>query len=557
MALPTDAELIRMAGKGAFDRGLKYAFAGRVALSRHDEHGLAGQVDGGAKYQVRLQREGTHWQWYCSCPAADDRAFCKHLVAAVLIARDGAPDADGGGDVIQPTPASARNPSGSRKTARPTDDGLADFLRAQPAERLAQWLLAFADEDAEIARRLRLYGAANDPDAIKAALGALVQARGFLDYRRSRDYARKLDEVVAKLEATVAGDPTAGRVLCEYVLGRLLTVYANSDDSSGAIGSQLERIADLHLQACHAAPPGKALVKALQTLRAKDSWGTFPLEDYWDALGPEGQSAWGKHVLAAFSALPDKVTDASRWGPDADVVRQTEEYAHVTDDFDLLQRVLRRDLHAPGDYRRVFASLRDAGREREALVWIEQAVKRFRDDRSLRSDFAGALARAGLDEEACEQHWHALRLSPDILRWNALKHGAGDRWPAWRERSLQALAAQEHGDASTRVDLLADDGDLDAAVALANTQLVRPETLERLALRIEPTQPLQAGVYHLRRLDSELRFVSGMRYETLVQTLVRVARCLPKDQWLPYVAKIRAEHMRKTKLMKMLDAAGF
>jgi uncharacterized Zn finger protein len=35
-----------------------------------------------------------HWQWNCSCPAADDGAFCKHLVAALLTARKEVTDAD-------------------------------------------------------------------------------------------------------------------------------------------------------------------------------------------------------------------------------------------------------------------------------------------------------------------------------------------------------------------------------------------------------------------------------------------------------------------------------
>lgn len=551
LALPSDEELIRLAGKGAFDRGGKYALLGRVVLSRHDGDGFAGQAEGEALYQLRLRRDGLHWQWDCSCPAADGGAFCKHLVAAVLIARDGPPDQRADEDETDddaPPPPRRGKASGHH--------ALAEFLRAQPAERLAQWLLAFADDDADIAKRLQLYSAQNDPAELKAALGRLLQAGGVLDYRRSIAYARKLDEVIAQLEDTIAQDPKAGRTLCEYVLGRLQTVYARADDSSGAIGGQLQHIAHLHAQACTAAAPGKALAKSLQALRQKDDWGMFPLAAYWNALGAEGQSAIAKPILAAFEALPAKATEATRWGAAFGTVRQAEELARVTHDFDLLQRVLRRDLSRPHDYLQVLESLHDAGREREALDWVEQAVKRFPKEAMLRDAFAENLARAGLHDEATEQTWQAFHLQPNTRNWDALKRRAGSQWAAWRERALQDVITHERNNVSLRVILLAHDNDLEAAIALARTQPIRLDVLDDLACRIQHNQPDVAGALQLRRLQGQLEFVDGPRYAALVQTLERIARCLPPAQWQPLVAKIRIEHARKTKLMKMLDEAG-
>lgn len=543
----TDDELLALAGKGAFDRGHKYFLAGRVALSRHDDDGLTGQAEGEALYPLMLERDTAGWRWDCDCPAADGGAFCKHLVAAVLTARDGTQDAFADDDDA-PLPM---------QTAKaPRANALADFLRTQPAERLAQWLLALADENADIAKRLQLYSAANDPAQLKAALGRLLQAGGFLDYRRSIAYARKLDDVVAQLDDAIAQDPAAGRVLCEYVLGRLQTIYVRADDSSGAIGGQLQHLATLHAQACTAAPPGKALVKPLLALRGKDEWGMFPLGPYWKVLGAEGQAAFGKLILAEFASLPAKSTEATRWGADFAIVRQTEEYARVTGDFDLLQRVLRRDLSRPHDYMRVLESLRDAGREREALDWAEQAVKRFPKEAVLRDAFADSLARAGLDEDAIEQAWQAFRLKPDTRSWDALKHRAGTYWSTWRERALQDVASRESKDASLRVLLLDHDNDIDAAIELARTQPIRSDVLDQLARRIEPTQPELAGAFHLRRLQSQLQYVDPSRYAAIVETLACIARCLPLAQWQPHVAKVRADHARKTRLMKMLDEAG-
>lgn len=55
------------------------------------------------------------------------------------------------------------------------------FLRAQPADRLAAWLQALAKEDGDIEKRLLLYRAAEQPDALKPALAKLLNSGGFLD----------------------------------------------------------------------------------------------------------------------------------------------------------------------------------------------------------------------------------------------------------------------------------------------------------------------------------------------------------------------------------------
>ncbi len=536
----TDHELLTLAGKPAFARGRAYHADARIALSRHDPDGLEGEARGSEHYALWLERDGSRWRWDCACPAADGGAFCKHLVAAVLTAR---------GD----PPETASAPT-TRRAKR--GDDLADFLRAQSQERLAGWLLAFADEDPNIAKRLRLHRAADDPALLKSALGKMLDASGFLDYRRSLDYARRLDAVVEQLKGAIARDAAAGRALCEYALGRLLRIYARSDDSAGGIGDQLQSMAELHVHACHAAPPGKAFAKTLFALQQKDEWGLFPLDAYWNALGADGQADYGRRAVAEFEKLPQKPAAGQRCSEHFGALRRLEAFARVTGDFDLLQRVLRRHLVQPHDHLRVLKSLQQFGRAREALAWAEQTVKRFPDDVGARNALADCLAAAGLDDEAIEHAWQGFRLQPQKDNWDALKRMAGAQWPIWRERALAEVAAHGQGDATHRATLLEHDGDLDAAVAVAQESGIRPDVLERLASFIERDNPALAGQFRLRIVRLLLQRVHSGNYVALVLALRRAVRCLPPEEFRPLVAQVRAEHARKPRLIEMLDAAG-
>ena len=256
--LPGVAEITEWATDGALLRGGNYFRESRVEITGMSASRLMGKAHGSETYGLWLQRDGDEWSWHCDCPAAADAAFCKHLVAAVMTALD----EDGG----------VRGGKARVKAAKPKKaDELLAFLQAQPAERLAGWLHEFAGENRDIEKRLLLYRAAEQPGTLKAALGKLLATGGFLDYHRAIGYARQLDQVIEQLGDVLPRDPAACRELCEYVLKRVIKVYAErSDDSAGAIGECLHAIADLHARACAAVPPGKALAKTLFDLECID-----------------------------------------------------------------------------------------------------------------------------------------------------------------------------------------------------------------------------------------------------------------------------------------------
>lgn len=170
----SDSELKELAGAKAFDRGRGYYTDGRVRLLRQGAQQIEAEAAGNETYRLWLKREKSTWHWGCSCPAADDGSFCKHLVAAAILWREGTPE---------PRPDAG--------------DELLSYLRSQPAERLAQWLAELASEDSDIERRLQLHQSEGQPDKLKNVLAQNLNARGFLDYHRSMDYARRLDPALA------------------------------------------------------------------------------------------------------------------------------------------------------------------------------------------------------------------------------------------------------------------------------------------------------------------------------------------------------------------------
>lgn len=542
---PSVDEMLEWTGDGAFTRGESYFLEGRVRVERQADGSMRGEAHGSSVYGLWLKRAEGQWRWHCDCPAADGGAFCKHLIAAVLTAAH-----DAVGDL--PDGEVAKN-----EPAPEAPDELLAFLRTQPAERLAGWLWEFAQEDGDLEKRLLLHRAEEQPEALKSAIGKLINTGGWLDYRRAIQYARRLDAAIEQLRRVLGRDPGECRALCEYALKRLFKIYGEgADDSAGAIGECLGEIAGLHARACKAVPPGKALAKPLHDLKVADGWGLLPLAAYWPALGVDGQAGYARRVLAEFERLPP-ASPQNRFGDSFGAVHRTEELARCSRDFELLQRVLRRDLSHAWDHLKVLESLREFGHEREALAWAEAAVKRFPDDDRLRMALADCLVEAGMHEEALQQYWQCFIAHPVGAHWDALRRAAGNTWRGWRERALQHVAACENGVISSRIELLLHDGDVETAVALARDGKIEIGSLLAVADAARRTCPEAAGSFYLRAAEAQASRLNGASdYRYLVQYLKACSTLAPGDALQRVIAGIRDAHRRKPKLMGMMDKAG-
>ncbi len=102
-----------------------------------------------------------------------------------------------------------------------------DNLAALGVERLAEILVALANDDAEVKRRLRLELAAQvGGDSIAAEISkriaALKSARSFVDWRKQRDFVRDLDLQRAMIVDRIA--PSRPDLALDCVFRRSRTV---------------------------------------------------------------------------------------------------------------------------------------------------------------------------------------------------------------------------------------------------------------------------------------------------------------------------------------------
>lgn len=538
--------LPKLAGSAAYGRGLDYFRAGRVQLLQRLEHGFDAQAQGTASYQLWFRDNADGLLFTCSCPAADGGNFCKHLVAGTL-AWLGNADAQ--------TPVA------------PEEDALLKALKREPKARLAQWLYAAAMDDAGLAKKLQLQLSTDDPKEMKRALGAMLNTGGFLDYRRSMEYAHRLATPLSILEDLLERDPAQCLALSEYALSRLLKIYERADDSAGSIGDAIHAFAELHARTAAAAKPdGVKFAGVLFKLKCKDDWGLFPLPDYWAALGDKGQRAYARRVEADYAKLPATPAsvreDLSQWLAESPVVRRREELAHTEGDLDTLIDVISRDLSSGHAYEKIVRACREFKRYALAMAWAERGLKADPNWRGMRVLVAEEFARAGLTEEARELLWTNLMKTPTFDAWQRLKQAAGEPWPELRAKALAELAAKESRTedgrriVSLRVDLLRLDGDLAAARELTLQHAVHPDLLVTLAKELSATHPEDASAFVRRAMDAGLDRADAKTYKRFVPLIKRAVELDGGEKTRNWVAAIRNRYKQRPKLMGLMDKAG-
>jgi uncharacterized Zn finger protein len=152
-----DVEVLReRAGAKVFARGEAYCASGQVEILVIEPRRVLAQVAGTEDYRVELTGQGQHFTGVCSCPAYGDWGFCKHLVAAGLVANEArAGDADG-------YDAFAR---------------IRDHLKQTGVDALVEMIVDMAEHDPGLFRKL------------DAAAARAVSAR----FDRKRDFIKLLD----------------------------------------------------------------------------------------------------------------------------------------------------------------------------------------------------------------------------------------------------------------------------------------------------------------------------------------------------------------------------
>jgi len=540
-----------------------------------DDLGATAVVDGTRPYRVRLAIRGETLLGDCNCPMGDDGVFCKHCVATGLA-------------WVQ---AAMADPSatGVADAADPTDDDLRNFLLTQEREWLADLLLEAAAEDPVLRARLLVSAGAEAVESLdlsdfEAELEQAILIEDFVDWRGTATYLRDVDVDVAlgRVEDLIeAGFTDAAIALCEHALVLLEESVEMIDDSDGGMKEAIGRAEQIHLRACLEGSPDRvALAERLADWALRSKWEVFldAVPRYAGVLGPDGLARFRQIVDAAWSGLPPLAPgDHSTYGDGRfQVTYQKEALAALDGDVVGLVAVRAHDLSSPYAFLRVAEVLVGAGRDDEALDWLERGVATFPDRRDPRLTQLAAEChlRAGRGAAAVGLAWEIFQQHPSLERYQRLREyaTADDTWTRWREQALDTLRARPKADPakaerldrpgsghSTLVEVLVWEGELDAAWAAAQHGGCSEGMWLELARLRAADHPRDALPVLHRHIGAaiEVKNRRGYRHAVDLLTELRAIYEAAGDGagFAAYVRSLRAQHARKRAFVEELDRA--
>lgn len=452
----------------------------------------------------------------------------------------------------------------------------AEALVQLGSERLAALLLDAAEQDAALARTLRIAVASRDGAAaeIAAEIKRLKRGRGHIDRNRMLAFARDLSALCTAIEGPLAdADPAMALERMFDFIDLAPSLIERSDDSDGHIGetmrSACEAAAELAARAAPALPPERAAYRSYQTYLC-DEYGVADgiIADFAQALDGSARAALRSWIEAEIERLPPPAGDpGSATGRFAEwkLIHALADVADAEGDVDaycaaqqLLGPRVRDDV---GMARRLL----DAGRAAEAYAVIEAAEPNLAKNEIALADLRiAALTGLGRHDEAQAQRWteftRGLREQPlrDLLK----------RLPDFADvaKEEEALCfAATYPEPHRALEFLAAWPDLRRAAAVVEGRLAEVDgntywVLGTAAERLEAKEPLAATLLYRKMIEFTLDRARSSRYG-------HAARHLRSCAWLAqqvgdwrghvphpdYVAALRRRHGRKIGFWSRLD----
>lgn len=552
----SETSLFNVAGDLVYARGEDYVHYVR-GLRTTDFKAYA-SIQAKNVYQVELDWSGPLPDGSCTCPHNADGNFCKHLVATGLAA------IDSGRVAVDDT------------TGNTAEAVLEAAVQAMDVEELRDLVMTLAQRDDGVRRLLEIRAttAAGDDTHAKAELEAYVRNalvfRGFVDYRRSFEVAAVASEVLDELENHLnSGAAEVARPALLRAVTRLRKIIEQVDDSSGSIGDECQRAADLYARACRLGQPDPVkLATWLVKFRADSpGWPNVVLADFVDAFDEQALGTYRRAV----AALDRKLEGQDHWKR-FEVDAMLLELADHDGDVDGAVHLLaQREEHA--QYGAIVDRLRAAGRSEDALTWIDRAVAEGRvtshgggNEYWLNpDDVAETYKGLGRIEDAVAVLRADFMRQPSVGAYRVLLDFAArvdraDTERTWAFDHARQLAASDRFAAgAVLVQLSLSEGDVDAAWAAADSY--GPGWAWReLADRGAEARPVEAADLYRPQLESDLRHPNTKLYPGIAATLATMAELYERDgrsaDFASFIAQIREDYGRRPSLMKALDAKG-
>jgi uncharacterized Zn finger protein len=425
--------LKNLASAAVFARGEAYYEDGRVGPLREMGRKIAARVEGSETYHVELRDEGEYLGYDCDCPNAADGYFCKHGVAVGLAWL-------------------AERNEGDDRRSDPWRT-IRDFLEIQTSEALIDLVMDAAEDDDRLYRMLLLRaesvaGGAQSVKAYRAAIDRATHVHGFVEWGGAGAFADEIDRVVDGMAALLNPEDTHMLVdLAEYAIGCVAESLADFDDSDGEVGGVLNRLVDLHLEACWLAKPDQRLL-AEQLFRMElsphNDYGGIEAMAYRDLLGEAGlrryrdlaEAEWAKIDFTAGSSP----YDSHRYR----ITRIMESLAQMSGNVEEWVAIKARELGSAYRYLTIAELWAANGRDDLAFEWAERGLHAFpaATDNRLRDFLIAAYLLRQRNEEALQLTWVQFDERPILDHYKKLLAVAErlGMWPAQRERALAKLA---------------------------------------------------------------------------------------------------------------------
>jgi uncharacterized Zn finger protein len=551
----SETTLLKVAGDLVYARGEDYVRYVR-GLRTTDFKAYA-SIQAKNVYQVELDWSGPLPDGSCTCRHHADGNFCKHLVATGLAA------IDTGRVAVDDTAGSA------------AEAELEAAVQAMDVAELRELVMKLAQRDEGVRRLLEIRAttAAGDDAHAKAELEAYVRNtlafRGFVDYRRSFEVAAVASEVLDELENHLnSGAAEIARPALLRALTRLRKIMEQADDSSGSIGDECQRAADLYAQACRLGEPDTVkLATWLVKFRADSpGWPSLVLADFVDAFDEQALDTY-RRVVAALDRKLEGQDHWKRFEVDAMLL----ELADHDGDVDRAVHLLSQREHP--QYGAIVDRLRAAGRTEDAVAWIDRAVAEGRVTSHgggnaywLSPDHVAETYRGlGRIDDAIAVLRSDFVRQPSVGAYRVLLDFAAgvdrvDTERTWAFDHARQLAASDRFAAgAVLVQLHMTDGDIDAAWQAAD-RYGPGWAWRELADRGADARPVDAADLYRPQLENDLRHPDTKLYPGIAATLATMAELYERGgrstDFASFIAQIRRDYGRRPSLMKALDAKG-
>lgn len=560
----SDATLIKLAGKPAFERGREYFSAGCVIDCRQKGNKVSGVVRGSEQYNVELQLGKQGLDGHCNCPASENMDFCKHCVALALHVRE------------------QQQHTEQLESGNPLQR-IQAFLEQQDKSQLVGHLLDIIEHDDHLQDVWSIkadvaLGKIDIKGLKKRITAAFPTGRHLHHYPQVRSYFQKAEPVVELLAQQFDALPAEKAVeLVEYALDRLQKALQTVDDSGGFRDLVETRLQQLHVAAVTRLPWDKArLAHYLFTQHQQPDRDLYPAipDAYVDALGEAGMQHYHDLARIAWDALP-QLTERLHWKDGYDYFRLSGfllKWAEAHQDFEGALAIKLKQACQQIDFLRITEYCIEHQQWDHARRWLTKA-KTFKQERNgwhpvleLERLEQAILLHDGNVVQALTLQWDIFTRSAllaDYQRLLKLEQQAGAR-PAYagQARAFLQEQMQKSGNAlfklrysNNLLEICLYENDLASALAVVQHYQVDPGLLHQLAQAFAD-QPITAIALYERLVQYWVDKGDNKTYRQAVSLLVECRGILKvtahQTAFDALLQRLRTDFKAKRNFMKLL-----